>query len=262
MIKSLIKSIPGVKFAEEQIARFVPSIYGMPSYSSDGMFLFGKNIESLKEGRFLKAYKAGVNSGHKLSGDKKQSDIHIEWRVHMALWAATHGILLEGDFVECGVNTGILSLAICDYLDFGNKNKKFYLFDTFAGIPEHQMSATEREARLKENEMLYEDCYTIAARNFKPYSNVHLIKGEVPSTLENVRIDKVSYLSIDMNIAAPEVAALEYFWPKLTTGAIVLFDDYGWINYREQKTALDSFANKHHVSIATLPTGQGLLIKP
>jgi O-methyltransferase len=65
-----------------------------------------------------------------------------------------------------------------------------------------------------------------------------------------------------MNIAAPEVAALEFFWPKLSLGAIVLLDDYGWTHYRPQKVALDNFASQRKVEIAKLPTGQGLLIKP
>ena len=64
-----------------------------------------------------------------------------------------------------------------------------------------------------------------------------------------------------MNIAAPEVAALEFFWDKLVIGAVVLLDDYGFQHYAEQYEAMNDFAAKHNVAIATLPTGQGLLIK-
>ncbi len=64
-----------------------------------------------------------------------------------------------------------------------------------------------------------------------------------------------------MNIAAPEVAAIEYFWDKLVTGAPVLLDDYGWQHYALQKRDMDRFAGRNGVKIATLPTGQGLLIK-
>jgi len=41
-------------------------------------------------------------------------DIHIEWRI-VTCYHAKH---LSGDFVECGSNTGIMSIAICDYIDF------------------------------------------------------------------------------------------------------------------------------------------------
>lgn len=65
-----------------------------------------------------------------------------------------------------------------------------------------------------------------------------------------------------MNIAAPEIAALEFFWDKLTPGAPVILDDYGWAHYRPQKEAMDDFATRKGVQILTLPAGQGLLLKP
>jgi len=64
-----------------------------------------------------------------------------------------------------------------------------------------------------------------------------------------------------MNIAKPERAAIEFFWPKLVPGAVVILDDYGWVPFRAQKDALDEFAANVGVEIMTLPTGQGLLIK-
>ena len=108
---------------------------------------------------------------------------------------------------------------------------------------------------------MYPDCWEIAQHNFAPYPRARLVRGMVPNTLATVDIGPVCYLCIDMNIAAPERAAMEHFWPRLVTGAPVIFDDYGWTPYRAQKDSLDAFARSHGVEIATLPTGQGLLIK-
>jgi hypothetical protein len=84
----------------------------------------------------------------------------------------------------------------------------------------------------------------------------------VPDTLATVNIQQVAYLSIDMNIAKPEREALEYFWPKLVPGGVVVLDDYGWINYAEQKATIDEFARIKGLNICTLPTGQGIIVKP
>jgi predicted O-methyltransferase YrrM len=84
----------------------------------------------------------------------------------------------------------------------------------------------------------------------------------VPESLSTVEVDRVAYLSIDMNIAYPERKAIEHFWPKLAPGALVVLDDYGWMNYEEQKQTMDDFARGVGVEILTLPTGQGLLVKP
>jgi O-methyltransferase len=231
-------------------------------YNHDGMKLYEKNASFLDDQEFINAYKKGMNSGHHIGRPRgSQTDIHIEWRVHIACWAAKHAVRLPGDFVECGVNTGITSLAVCEFTNFNSTGKSFLLFDTFNGIPEDQMSGAEKPIRLKENADMYSECFALALRNFAPYPKAKLIRGKVPDTLTEVPIDRVSYLHIDMNIAAPEVAAMEFFWDKLVTGAVVLLDDYGWQNYNEQYKAMNKFAAKHNVGIATLPTGQGLLIK-
>ena len=109
------------------------------------------------------------------------------------------------------VSSASSSLAICNYIDFNRTGKSFYLFDTFCGIPVEQMLPTERPARVSENGTMYEECYETAKRNFAPYPRAQLIRGRVPDTLNQVPIGKVCYLSLDMNIAAPEVAAIEYF---------------------------------------------------
>lgn len=239
-------------------------MWGAPCYKADGMCNYYKNMDWIKDPKFVSAYSKGMNSGHKMGRPKgSEIDIHIEWRVHMILWAAQHAMHYEGDFVECGVNTGILSLAVCDYLNFEKlTNRKFWLFDTFRGIPEEQMAASERGHATGANESCYEECYEMAVKNFAPYPNAVLVRGKVPESFAGIDIRRVAYLSIDMNIAKPEVAAMEYFWDKLVSGAIVVFDDYGWAHSGEQYNELNAFAKARGVSIATLPTGQGLLIKP
>jgi predicted O-methyltransferase YrrM len=122
------------------------------------------------------------------------------------------------------------------------------------------MLASERGLRLADNRM-YPECYEIARANFSPYPHVHLIRGVVPDTLSTAEVHKVAYLSIDMNIAKPERAAIEYFWPKLVTGAVVVLDDYAWQGYEEQKATMDEFATAVGTEILTVPTGQGLLLK-
>ena len=84
----------------------------------------------------------------------------------------------------------------------------------------------------------------------------------MPDSLSTVSIDHVAYLSIDMNITYPERKAIEHFWPKLSSGAIVILDDYGFTPYVEQKLSMDEFAKSAGVAVCTLPTGQGMIIKP
>lgn len=233
-----------------------------PTYDSDSLRVWGKGAGFLNDPRFQAAYRRGMFSGHKI-GQQKGVDLHIEWRVHTVLWAATQAAKLSGDFVECGVNTGIYSLAICDYLEFNSLDKNFYLFDTFSGIPTEQLNEAERKRRpLSKLNNSYEECYETAKHNFAAFPRAILVRGRVPETLADTPDSAVCYLSIDMNIAEPEIAALNHFWPRLTPGAPVVLDDYGWNSHLPQRVAMDEFASKQGLTILELPTGQGLLIKP
>ena len=49
--------------------------------------------------------------------------------------------------------------------------------------------------------------------------------------------------------------------PAGGTGALDI-DDYGWSGYRPQKEAMDRLAADRGAEILTLPTGQGLLLRP
>ena len=229
------------------------------SYYADGMATWGKAAGFLYSEAFWKAYNRGEKSGHNIGG---KFPLHIEWRVHIAICMAIHGCKLQGDFVECGVNTGIISLAICDYLNFAEIPKMFYLFDTFSGIPKDQINEEEVALGRNQEEKLYFECYELTKSNFKDFPNVKLIKGKVPQTLPLAPIEKVCYLHLDMNIVKPERAAVEYFWEMLSPGAAVLLDDYGWKGFLPQRRALDEFAQSKSCAICELPTGQGLLLKP
>ena len=235
----------GIKNKMEEI---IPGLY-----ARDGLITM-HNHDFINNTEFKKAYKRGI----KANG----YDYHWQWRVHVGLWAATYAVKLKGDFVECGVSKGFLSSSIMEYLNWNSMNKKFYLLDTFKGIDETQLSKEEITlGRKEQNQKFYSESYEDVKKNFAEFKNIILVKGSIPSTLNKVRAKKISYLSIDMNNAKPEIAAVEYFWPKLVKGGVILLDDYAYSGYFPQKKAFDRFAKKIGTQILSLPTGQGLIIK-
>jgi hypothetical protein len=258
-IKSILRHTPLIK-----PIRFVRNISAMKliqgplTYNQDGLATV-HNCDFMKEKLFIEAYKLGEaayeGSGSFIEGAK------IHWRVHVICWAANQSKNLEGDFVECGVNRGWLSRSVMHYIDFNKLNKKFYLLDTYEGFSEKYISDDEKElGRLAGSG--YPDCYASVVKTFEEFPNVKIIRGPVPETLSQVEASKVCYLSIDMNCVIPEIAAAEYFWDKLVCGGIIVLDDYGWKGHHLQKNAFDEFALKRGVMVLSLPTGQGLIIKP
>ena len=207
-------------------------------------------------------YKSALARGNQAAG----YDYGIHWRLHIALWAGRTAVKLDGDFVECGVNYGVVSSAIMHDLDWSNTGKTFYLFDTFEGQDERYVSDEEKAAgALETNQYFVENklvaTYEGAVKNFAEWSNVSIVKGAVPDTLIEANVERVAFAHIDMNCAQPESDAVAHFWPKLTQGGIMLFDDYCHDNCEVQTRALDEAVAKVGGTIASLPTGQGLLVK-
>jgi hypothetical protein len=179
------------------------------------------------------------------------------------LWVAEQCYRLDGDFVECGVNRGFWSSAIMEYLRWGGRGKTFWLFDTFSGMVEEQLNETERRLiAVNEKTQSYEECFDHAVENFKEWEDVRLVRGVIPESLLLEDIREVAYLAIDLNCVIPEISAGDFFWNKMVSGGMCLLDDYAYYRYGEQKVAWDGFAVRHGVSILSLPTGQGLWIKP
>lgn len=247
-----------IKMTGYQLSRVPKSNPMDAAYNQDGLRSI-HNHDFMSDPLFCRAYERGCRAA---------SDYHWHWRVHIGLWAAWTASKLAGDFVECGVNYGFLSSAIMEFLNWDSFNRTFYLLDTFDGPDFRQVSEEDRASGFQETHaamlktgFYVRDLETVKA-NFSQWKNIRIIKGSVPETLDQVDTRRVAYLHLDMNCSRPEVEALNFFWDRLTSGAVVLLDDYAYRGYKSQKCAMDAVAKERNVMIASLPTGQGLLIKP
>lgn len=227
-------------------------------YFGDGLGTAGKNLGFMIEPTFQRAVAFAAEGNQGAFGPGAPD---VRWRQHIACFAAKNGMSLEGDFVECGVNTGLLSMALCQYLDFEKCDKKLYLFDTYNGIPIEQLEMSERPLAQSHNKEYYFDCFEKAKANFRNYPNAVLVRGLLPDTLDQISIDKIAYLSIDLNQVNAERAVAERLWDKLVRGAVIVLDDYAWRGHELQYEMWNEFAARHSKVVATLPTGQGLIVR-
>ena len=77
----------------------------------------------------------------------------------------------------------------------------------------------------------------------------------MPQVLADAAPEQIAFLHIDMNNAEAERGALEVLFDRVSTGGIIVFDDYGWSGYRAQKDLADDFMQLHGLSVLELPTG-------
>lgn len=229
----------------------------------DRLLTLDKSMGFMDDPQFRQAYDH-IHGSHPY--DQYASPQTIAWRLHTLVWAARTGLALEGDFVECGTFKGDMAWVISQAVDLKSHNKQFYLYDTFDGFSEKYSSSEDFPDNPHFIEFVQQyycdpSLYPSVCERFRDRSDIHIIEGVVPDVLEQVSPQKIAFLHIDLNSPAAEIGALEILFPRLSSGAILILDDYGWKHYRKQKEAEDEFMTNLGYSILELPTGQGLVIK-
>lgn len=260
MIKKIKNQINKLKWFARHYRQIQPSATLLPSvfqgpvtFQADGV-ITSNNCDFIQDARFKKAYQVA-------EATNPWPGFNLPWRVYVVCSLADMVKHLPGDFVECGVNTGAYSRAVIDYIDFNSLKKTFYLLDTYQGLVREQITADELDAGVGDYLQTYKDVYQEVVKTFSPF-NAKVIRGAVPGTLSQCETSSICYLSIDMNVVEPEIAAAEFFWHKLVPGGVMILDDYGFPSHQAQKKAFDSFAAQKGVAILYIPTGQAIIFKP
>jgi O-methyltransferase len=224
-------------------------------FEGDGLYTI-HNAGFLNEEPFKKAYKAGCET---MSWGQEP---HIEWRLHVVLWAAKNALKLEGDFVECGVYKGGFCNAILTGTNFENTDKKYWLFDSFKfHFYTANTSAEEVEYINTKYKKYIDVSYFDEVKNRFKNKPVEIVEGLVPVALDKFSATKVSFLSIDMNSTEAEIAALDFFWDKMVPGGIIVLDDYAQYAHEKQYQVMNSYCAQKGINILSLPTGQGIIQK-
>jgi len=168
-------------------------------------------------------------------------------RLYATITACKHVVMndIEGDFVECGVWRGGVSIAAKMIFEAYDSNKNVHLFDTFAGMTEpthHDFTANEKglasDRFKKEQKEDYNAwCYASLEDVKKNFQNsgvrmkeVHFIKGDVLKTLSistNIP-NQISVLRLDTDWYESTKIELEVLYPILSKTGPLLIDDFGY----------------------------------
>lgn len=66
---------------------------------------------------------------------------------------------------------------------------------------------------------------------------------------------------VDVDLYQPTLDSLEFFFPRLLPGGILVCDDYGSGSYPGARTAMDEYFSNQLENIIELPQGQGFVQK-
>jgi O-methyltransferase len=233
------------EFLRQAIARFQDMFHRV--FAGDNMILFNRVLGYRLDRKFMEVFRAHAHSAQERS---------LEQRLNTLVWAAKHALHIPGDFVECGVWRGFCSAVLVDYLGFDTVGKRFYLYDTFAGIPE-EFDTEKHNSPVMAEPRLYES----VCERFSGYPNVIVVRGVVPYSFDQAAPEKIAFLHLDMNSSKSEIAALDVLFERVSPGGVIVFDDFGWMGYQAQHAAEQRFMEQRGYTILEMASGQGLLIK-
>ncbi|HDL64802.1 MAG TPA: hypothetical protein ENH12_05370 [Proteobacteria bacterium] len=149
----------------------------------------------------------------------------------------------EGDIAEVGVyrgGTGRLLARTCP-------KKTIHLFDTFSGMPE-----TDGEIDLHKKDDFSDSSLESVRAFLEDCPDISFHPGIFPASAAALRDRSFCFAHIDVDIYQSARASLEFFYPAMVPGGVMVFDDYEWEGCPGIKQALDEFlADKPESPIIT-----------
>ena len=161
---------------------------------------------------------------------------------------------LSGNLAEVGVYRGG-SAEIIANAKFSEK--KLYLFDTFDGMPQ----VHENDNFCKQGDF-GETSYEQVKNGLRHFNNVFVYKGVFPqqnsSFIEN---EQFALVHIDVDIYQSYKDCLEFFYPRMVHGGIMVLDDYNHEKCIGAKIATDEFLKDKKEKLVWSMFSQICLIK-
>ena len=160
---------------------------------------------------------------------------------------------VPGDTAECGVYEGAGSYLIAHHAaGFGRLH---HLFDSFEGLSEPEgLDGTywKRGAMCVPEERVRE--------RLRDLDNVRFWQGWIPERFYEVADRQFSFLHVDVDLYQPTLDSVAFFYPRMSRGGLMLFDDYGFATCPGARRAIDEFFAGKGEPIIDLPTGQAFVM--
>lgn len=154
---------------------------------------------------------------------------------------------LPGDVVECGVYQGATLVPVGVYLHQNKIPKALFGCDSFEGFDEAvlaEIALGGSEDPQKKIGGFSDTSYGLVKEKLRRlglHERVHLLKGYFQETLPELSERRFSFVHLDCDLYDSYKTCLEFFYPRLTPGGIILFDEYNSRTWPGCNKAVDEF---------------------
>lgn len=170
----------------------------------------------------------------------------------------------KGDVCEAGCWRGLSAYQIASYIKKINFDVKFHIFDSFEGLSDiRSEDYYPGEKRSLDNIKKQFACSIDEVKeNLNEFDFIQYYKGWIPDRFYEVADKSFSFVHIDVDLYQPIYDSIDFFYPRLSSRGIMVFDDYGCIQFPGAKKAVDQCLDKYgQTFFLPLSSGQAFVIK-
>jgi len=159
---------------------------------------------------------------------------------------------IPGAFAELGVYKGE-SAKIIHQMAPG---RKFHLFDTFEGFSSEDLKVEWGEAATYSTANFADTSLAKVERNIEGDEQVVFHKGYFPKTAVGLENETFAFVNMDADLYNPTKAGLEFFYPRLSSGGVIIIHDYTH-KWEGIQKAVDEFLRTIPANLVPVPDMNG-----
>ena len=154
------------------------------------------------------------------------------------------------DFVELGCWKGHSAYIISKLIKKSRKKINFHIFDSFEGLSD----SCKKDGTFNLYNNKFKSAVTKQFQSsedfvkdivLKDFNFVKTYKGWIPNRFNEIKEKKFSLIHIDLCMYKPSLQSLNFFYPKLVKGGIIISNVYNSEVFQGEKKAWDEyFQNK------------------
>ena len=159
---------------------------------------------------------------------------------------------IKGEWAECGTFKGSMALLMAEYASRYNlldHKIQIYIFDSFEGLA--KPSIEDEGTNMIEGD--YTGTLDEVKANLASYDFIKYYKGWIPDRFNEVEDKLFSFVHIDLDFYEPIRDSLNFFIPRMSSGGVILLDDYACYETPGALKALEESVEERDIEISRLP---------
>ncbi len=131
-------------------------------------------------------------------------------------------------------------------------SREFHLFDTFEGFQQKDLEDESGKAATYTALHFADTKLEKVKRYLGEHPEIVFHQGYFPESTKGLENEKFALVSLDADLHKPTEAGLEFFYPRLSPGGVILIHDYN-ADWPELMKAVDTFCTTIPESLVPVP---------